>query len=65
MTEDKKHVLKLTGTSNHAVAIINAARRAARDAGWDQNRIDALVKELTAGDYDHVLQVCMQHFDVR
>jgi hypothetical protein len=32
--------------------------------GVPQAQIDAFMTEATAGDYDHLLQTCMQRFEV-
>jgi hypothetical protein len=37
---------------------------AARKAGWTKERIDAVMQEMRAGDYDHLLQTAMTHFEV-
>jgi len=56
--------LKLTGTDGNAYAIMAACQQAAERAGWSQDRITMMLKEMTSGDYDHLLSVAMDYFDV-
>jgi hypothetical protein len=63
MTDDKPK-LKLVGADGNAFMVLGLAKRAARKAEWTQERIDQFMKEATAGNYDHLLQVTMEHFDV-
>jgi hypothetical protein len=56
--------LRLVGEDGNAVFIIGKALRAARGAGWTKEQQEALKKDFTSGDYDHVLQVAMDNFDV-
>ena len=64
-TDSDKPAVQLVGRDGNAFAIIGACRSAARTAGWDRERIDAVISEMQDGDYDHLLQVAMKHFDVR
>ena len=59
-----KPVLELTGRDGNAFAIMAAARRAARHAKWPEEKIDKMLSEAKSGDYDHLLQVMMNYFDV-
>ena len=59
-----KPKLKLLGRDGNAFAIIGAVIKAGRKAGWDRAKIEAIQTELMGGDYDHLLQTCMKHFDV-
>lgn len=63
MKQDKP-VLELVGCDGNAFGIIGAATRVARKAGWSKDQIDTFTKDAMSGDYDHLLQVCMKHFDV-
>lgn len=56
--------MKLIGRDGNAFAILAACHRAARKAGWDKARIEAFTEKATSGDYDHLLGVTMEHFDV-
>ncbi len=59
-----KPKLKLVGTDGNAYAVLGAAQSAARKAGWDKGRIEALLKEAMSGDYNHLLATVQQHFNV-
>jgi len=63
--EGPKPVVRLVGEDGNAFAIMARCRRAALAAGWPRERVDAALDEMRAGDYDHLLQVAMKHFDVR
>lgn len=65
MSPTSKPKVKLTNTDGNAFMIIGACRRAARSAGWGDKRIAEVTEKMTAGDYDHLLRVAMEHFDVR
>lgn len=54
----------LIGRDGNAFAIMAECRRAARDAGWTKDQIDALLKDMMSGDYDHLLAVAMSRFEV-
>jgi hypothetical protein len=59
-----KPPVTLVGVNGNAHAIIAAARKAARLAGWTDTEIAEFVAEAKAGDYDHLMQTCMKYFDV-
>lgn len=66
MTNERtKPRVQLTGRDGNAFAILGACRRAARDAGWSTEEWERVRDELTAGDYDHLLDTALKHFDVR
>lgn len=65
MTTEQKPVVRLVGRDGNAFAIMGACQKAARQAGWSAERITALLTDMRAGDYDHLLQVALTHFDVR
>ena len=56
--------VKLVGQDGNAFAVLGACRKAAKDAGWTDDRIEAFVTDATSGDYDHLLGSAMRHFDV-
>jgi hypothetical protein len=60
-TEAEKPTLKIIGTDGNAFAILGKASRVARANNLDW---DAICKEATAGDYNHLLATLMEHFDV-
>lgn len=56
-----KPELELVGTDGNAFALLGKARRVALQNEMDW---DTIKKEAMAGDYDHLLQTLMKHFDV-
>lgn len=64
MTEEKKPPLQLSGRNGNVFEILAAARKAARNAGWDEERIKAFFELAFSGTYDNVIQLCMKHFEV-
>lgn len=56
--------VKLIGTDGNAFAIIAAVRTALMDAGISDDEIQQFIKEVTAGDYDHLLRTCMEWVNV-
>ncbi len=62
--EVEKPELKLAGLSGNAFAILGRAESAARKAGWGEKETDEMMQEATSGDYDHLLQTMMKHFEV-
>lgn len=66
MTDTKKTAtVKLSGQNGNAFMILGLCRRAAVKAKWTDAQIDAVLTEMKSGDYDHLLQTAMKHFDVR
>lgn len=59
-----KPVVKLSGNDGNAYAIIAACARAAKKAGWSEEKIAAFKKEAMSSDYDHLLQTAMRQFEV-
>ena len=49
--------------NGNAFAILGKAQRAARKGGWTPEQIDAFLTEAKSGDYDHLLQTTMKHFE--
>lgn len=60
----KNPVVKIVGQDGNAYMIIGLCQRAARKAGWPNEKWDAVRKEMMAGDYDNLLIVAMEHFEV-
>lgn len=64
MSETTKKVpMRLVGEDGNAFAIIGRFQREARRSGWTSDEIAAVVKEATAGDYDHLLATIIEHVD--
>jgi len=60
-----KTVLKILGRDGNAFAILGAAQAAAKKAGWTPDEIKAVLDDAMSGDYDHLLVVMSENFDVR
>lgn len=56
-----KPTLSLIGEDGNAFAILGKARRVAIKNNMDW---DAISKEAMSGDYNHLLQTIMEHFEV-
>ncbi len=56
--------VSLLGEDGNAFAIIGAVTRALKGAGVDKAGVEAFTTEAMAGDYDHLLQVCMKTVNV-
>ena len=61
----EKPMVQLTGQDGNAFAIIGNCKRAWSKAGKDRAEFEPIMKDMMSGDYDHLLQVALKHFDVR
>ena len=61
---NEKPFVQLSGQDGNAFAIIGACRKAARGAGWDKDRISDVVTDMMSGDYNNLLRVAVENFDV-
>jgi len=55
--------VKLVGEDGNAFAILGRVRKALREGGREDHA-KAFFKEATAGDYNHLLQICMRYVHV-
>ena len=55
--------VKLVGEDGNAISIMNRCIRAARKAGWNEDRINTILIKMQSSDYDHMLQVILSEFD--
>ena len=62
MSEKEKPVLKIIGEDGTTFAILGKARRVALENGIDFKPIQV---EAMSGDYNHLLQTMMKHFEVK
>jgi len=60
----EKPKLKLVGQDGNVFNILGLAFKAARAANWPKEKIEKFKKESISGDYDKVLQTCMDYFEV-
>ena len=61
---DKKPKVKLIGRDGNAFAIMGACRKAGLKAGWSHEKIGEVLKQMMSGDYDNLLNIACEHFDV-
>lgn len=54
----------LVGNNGNAFFILGTCLRAMRRAGLTKEEQDAFQKEATSGDYNHLLNTCMEWFNV-
>ena len=54
----------LVGEDGNTFAIMGACSKSARKAGWSDTQIEEMANEMQSGDYDHLLQVAQELFDV-
>lgn len=59
-----KPPLVLSGMDGNAFAVLGAAQKALKAAGYTRQDIAAFTKEATAGDYDRLLAVCFDWLEV-
>ncbi len=60
-----KPPLQLLDQDGNALFILDRARRAARRAGWTDDEWAVVREEAKSGDYNHLLQTLMEHFETR
>ena len=60
----EKPKLKIIGEDGNAFFILGHAQRAAKKAHWSEEKIKEFMDEARSGDYDHLLQTCVEYFDV-
>ena len=63
MTNDKPK-LRLVGKDGNAFNLLGLARRAAHQAAWPKDRWEKVRDKATSGDYNNLLAVLMEEFDV-
>ena len=59
-----KPVVKLIGEDGNAFLILGKCIRVAKRATWSREKIDQFMKEAKSGDYDNLLCVVQNWFDV-
>jgi hypothetical protein len=62
--KEQKPKLKLVGEDGNAFFILGKAFQAAKKAGWTKEQIEEFKAKATSGDYNNLLAVCMEYFDV-
>lgn len=56
--------VQLVGQDGNAFMILGLCQRAAARAGLEKSEIDIFMQEAQSGDYNHLLNTCMEWFDV-
>ena len=56
--------VKLLGEDGNAFRILGACKKAADKAKWTPDQWKVVRDDMMSGNYDHLLQVATQHFDV-
>ena len=59
-----KPTVKLIGQDGNVFQIIGETVKAAKKAGWSMAKIEKFKRELMSGDYNNVLRVVQEYFDV-
>jgi len=60
----KKPKLKLVGMDGNAFMLLGLAQRAAKKAKWSKDKWEEVRSEMIAGDYNHLLAVLVENFEV-
>lgn len=61
---EEKPILEIIGENGNAFMILAKAQRAARKAKWPEEKIKKVLDEMRSGDYDHLLRVAVEYFEV-
>ncbi|MFN7401043.1 MAG: hypothetical protein ACK5R4_01755 [Alphaproteobacteria bacterium] len=56
--------VELVGKDGNAFMILGLCQRAANKAGLSKAEIDTFMHEAKSGDYNHLLNTCMEWFDI-
>lgn len=56
--------LKLVGNDGNAFAILSNADKTMRKAGVAQEERELFKQQATSGDYDNLLRICMDWFEI-
>jgi hypothetical protein len=60
----KKPKVKFVGANGNAFNLLGLCYAAAKKAGWSAEEWTEVKKQMMSGDYDHLLQTAMKHFEV-
>ena len=56
--------VQLDGTDGNAFALIGKVQKALKEAEVSKEELDEFFNEATSGDYNHLLQTCMEWVNV-
>ena len=62
--EETKPEIELVGHDGNSFAILGRCQRAARRAGKSEEWVNNFREQATSGDYNKLLQVVMEHFEI-
>ena len=66
MIREKTHqrytVIDLTGPQGNAYVLLGYAQHWAKQLGLSKDAIDTIIREMTAGDYEHLVQKFDDYF---
>lgn len=60
-----KPVLQVVGTDGNAFALLGKARQVMRQEKWSKEKRDEVMEKAMSGDYNHLLRILMEYFDVQ
>ena len=60
--EDGKIVVDLTGPRGNAFFLMALAEDCAKEAGYEDNQLKAMLDDMKSDDYEHLVQVLDKHF---
>lgn len=55
----------ISGPEGNVYCIMGRCQEAAKRAGWTQEQIESAIAAMKGGDYENLLRVAAQFFDVR
>ena len=58
-------ILQLTGVDGNAFNVLRLARQSAKKAGWTHEQIQEVMSKASSKDYNHMLCVLTDHFEIR
>jgi hypothetical protein len=59
-----KPQVTLVGENGNAFAVLGKCVAAAKKAKWTEDQMKEFSKKAMSGDYDNLLQTCLEYFDV-
>ncbi len=60
----EKPILKIIGTDGNAFSLLAKAQSTAKKAGMDNDEIKAIIDKAIDGDYDNLLCVLSEYFEI-
>ncbi len=63
-TAESKPKIKIKDVEGNAFQILSRCQTAAKRADWSQDDLQKFLNEARKGDYQHLLEVTQQYFEV-